>query len=149
MRRRFALKIQCQSCATSRCEPVPLPRLQCLAGFIDKSVKGPNVAGIEAKSRCLPPHGFGFANKALGFLLIRAIGKQDIDAPPREVDGGVAAKAAASTCDDGDLIRHSLNSLAEMRFLDGSGSSGITGVFEIAEVGGLFEFHPMYRSSHV
>ena len=54
----------------------------------------------------LPAYGFDFADKTLGFFLIRAIGEEDIDTAPRKIDGGVAAQAAASTRDDGDLIRH-------------------------------------------
>jgi hypothetical protein len=65
-------------------------------------------------------------------FLIRAIRKEDIDAAPRKINGSVAAKAAASTCDDGDLIRHSSSSFAEMRSLDSSGP-GVTRVFEIAK----------------
>ena len=65
--------------------------MQRLADFSDKSIKRANVTSVETKSRRFPPQGFDFADETLGFLLVRAIGEEDIDAPPRKIDGGVAA----------------------------------------------------------
>src|ERR1700733_7774600 len=91
-------------------EPVPSPTLQRLVNYDNKSIKGANVTGVETKSCRFPPHTFGLADETLGFLLIRAIGEEDIDATLRKIDGSVAAQAAAPTRDDRDLVCHTSNS---------------------------------------
>jgi len=91
-------------------KPLSSPTLQRLADLSHEIVKCTNVTGIQAKSRRLPSYSFGLADETLSFFLIRAIGEEDIDAASRQIDGSVAAKAAASTRDNGDPIRHAFNS---------------------------------------
>lgn len=87
-------------------ETIAAPVSQRASDFGDELVEGGGIAGIEAKCGGFSCHGFGFADEAFGFLLIRAVGEDEIDAVAGEIDGGVAAEPAAGAGDDGDLAGH-------------------------------------------
>src|SRR6516162_7589310 len=82
-------------------KPLSSPTLQRLTDLSHEIVKCTNVTGIKAESRRLPSCSFGLADETFSFFLIRAIGEEEIDASLRQIDGRVAAKAAASTRDNG------------------------------------------------
>jgi hypothetical protein len=62
----------------------------------DKSIAGTRVAAVEAKSGCLPADRFELTNERVCLGLIRAIGKDDVNAAPGQVRRCVATDAAAA-----------------------------------------------------
>ena len=62
------------------------------------------------ESCCFPSRRLDFANQGLRFLLFRAIGKDNVSAPPRKIDCCIAAQPAAATRDNCDPIRHASSS---------------------------------------
>src|SRR6266478_251223 len=85
------------------------PTVQHLADICHESIKCLNVTGFEPQSRCFLFHRFDFADERVGLLLIRAIRKNNIDAPPSKIQRSVASEPAASASDDRHPILHSSN----------------------------------------
>ena len=76
----------------------------------DKSSEGTRVAAVEAKSGCLPADRFELTNERACLRLIRAIGKDDVNAAPAQLCRCVATDAAAAAAYEGDFVLGSSHS---------------------------------------
>jgi hypothetical protein len=63
---------------------------------------------VEAECGGLPSIASISPNERLSFSPIRVVGKDDVGAAPREIDGSVAADTTDTTGDDSGLIRYGL-----------------------------------------
>jgi hypothetical protein len=74
-----------------------------------------HITEVEAECGGFPSDSFDFGDERLSFSPIRVVGKDDVGAAPREIDGSVAADTTATTGDDGGLVRQGLLTSVTLR----------------------------------
>jgi hypothetical protein len=69
----------------------------------DEAVEARDVAGIQAQGQGLAAQGLDLGHGGVGLVAAAMVGQDHVAAPAGDVEGGVAAQAAAAAGDQGDL----------------------------------------------